>query len=481
MALLRHSGIYFLARILSGSASFVLIAAYTRLLSAQEFGELALALAGVGFFSVPIVDGLMLALLRYQPGDPQAARATMLWGLTLPAAALCIVAALAFLPAAPEHWRLQLVLCAALLLATVMHRFQLATAQGALQPGKYAVLGSLESGLDMVLGIALVLLGYAVAGALLGTILAVFVALAVNWRGWWIDRGLFDAALARQMLRFGLPLALSALVLWIATFGDRLLLGFFAGADQTGLYAAGNDLQMNLLGVTIAVMQLAGVPLAVSALSGRGAQAAREQLRQLGALIVLILLPEAVGIVMTGPLLTGIFLGAEFRPLTLALLPILVTATFFKALMMYVNYGYFLAARTGLTLLSIAVAAVIDIALNLILIPRYGPWGAAIASSIAFAAGFAVAAIKMRQVFAFPLPDPAVLCAGLLGVAAMAAWLAPFHQVTDWRAVLYVIPVALLVYFGSVFVVLQLMGRKPLALARGLWSEGAGKAAAAKA
>ena len=78
MALLRHGGIYFLARILSGAAAFVLIAAYTRLLSAQEFGELALALAGVGFFSVPIVDGLMLALLRFQPSQPQAARATML-------------------------------------------------------------------------------------------------------------------------------------------------------------------------------------------------------------------------------------------------------------------------------------------------------------------------------------------------------------------------------------------------------------------
>jgi hypothetical protein len=32
MALLRHSGIYFLARILAGGAGFAIIAAYTRLL-----------------------------------------------------------------------------------------------------------------------------------------------------------------------------------------------------------------------------------------------------------------------------------------------------------------------------------------------------------------------------------------------------------------------------------------------------------------
>jgi O-antigen/teichoic acid export membrane protein len=48
MALLRHSVIYFLARILSGAGRFAVIAAYTRLLDSHSFGELALAIAGVG-------------------------------------------------------------------------------------------------------------------------------------------------------------------------------------------------------------------------------------------------------------------------------------------------------------------------------------------------------------------------------------------------------------------------------------------------
>jgi O-antigen/teichoic acid export membrane protein len=477
MALLRHGGIYFLARILSGAAAFVLIAAYTRLLSAQEFGELALALAGVGFFSVPIVDGLMLALLRFQPGHPQAARATMLWGFVLPVAALCGLAALGFLLVTPAHWRLPLVLCAGLLLAGVLHRFQLATTQGALRPGQYALLGSLESLLDMALGIGLVLLGYAVAGALLGTMLAALIAVTAFWRVWWIGREFFDIALARRIVRFGVPLAASALVLWLATFADRWLLGYFAGAEQAGLYAAGYDLQMNLLGVPMTVMQLAGIPLAVSALSERGAQGAQDQLRLLGAFMVLIVLPAAVGVVMTGPLLTTIFLGEEFRPLALLLFPVLIGATFLKALMMYVNYGYFLAARSGLTLLTFSAAAVVDIALNLVLIPRYGPWGSAVAALVGFGAGFALAAAKMRAAFAFPPPDPALVAAGLVGAAAMAAWLTPFHQVVAWSAACYVIPGAALIYFGSVFVVLQVMGRRPLALTRGLWAENRNKLA----
>ena len=302
MALLRHSGIYFLARILAGGASFAIIAAYTRLLDPHAFGELALALTGVGFFSGLIVYGQMTAMLRYLPAHSAAARATTLWGLILPAVAVCCVAVVAFLLAAPERWRVQLALCAGLLLATLLHQFQLVIVQGALRPGKYALLGSLESALEMVLGIGLVLLGYGVPGALLGTTLAALATVAVNWRGWWISWKFFDPVLGRQMLRFGLPLIVSALFGWLANFGDRWLLAAFVSAEKAGLYAAAYDLQMNLLGVPMAVMALAGVPLTISAYSERGTQAAQAQLRLLGAFIILNVLPEAVGIVMTGPL-----------------------------------------------------------------------------------------------------------------------------------------------------------------------------------
>ncbi|MGH6665811.1 MAG: lipopolysaccharide biosynthesis protein, partial [Pseudolabrys sp.] len=160
MALLRHSGIYFLARILAGAAGFAIIAAYTRLLSAQEFGELALALAGVNFFSGMLVYGVMQAMIRYLPAQSKQARATTLWGLILPMAALCCLAIVVFLIAAPDSWRVRLSFCAGLLLATTLHQFQLASAQGALRPGRYAWLGSLESLLDMAIGITLVWLGY---------------------------------------------------------------------------------------------------------------------------------------------------------------------------------------------------------------------------------------------------------------------------------------------------------------------------------
>ena len=182
MALLRHSGIYFLARILAGGASFAIIAAYTRLLEPHAFGELTLSLTGVTFFVALIGVSPTMSMLRFLTGDERAPRATTLWGLILPTAALCCVALPVILVAAPDHWRIQLAICVALLIATLLHKFQLATAQGAFRPGQYAWLGSAESVLDMLLGIGLVGLGFGVPGALLGTTLAVLAVLAINWR-----------------------------------------------------------------------------------------------------------------------------------------------------------------------------------------------------------------------------------------------------------------------------------------------------------
>ncbi|HSP51053.1 MAG TPA: hypothetical protein VLN61_12920 [Pseudolabrys sp.] len=172
MALLHHSGIYFLARILAGSAAFAILAAFTRLLDPHAFGELALSVSGVAFFAVLVVEWSMLAMLRYLPGHSAVARATTLWGLILPAVAVCGMARVAFLLAAPERWRVQLALCAGLLIAILLHQFQLAAAQGALRPGKYALLGSFESVLDMVLDISLVLLGvgFAIAAMKMGRV-----------------------------------------------------------------------------------------------------------------------------------------------------------------------------------------------------------------------------------------------------------------------------------------------------------------------
>ena len=272
------------------------------------------------------------------------------------------------------------------------------------------------------------------------------------------------------MLRFGLPLIASALFGWLATFGDRWLLARFFGADEAGLYAAGYDLQMNLLGVPMTVMQLAGVPLTVGALTERGAQAAQEQLRLLGVFIILIVLPEAVGIVMTGTAAGEYFSrrGISAAHAVAAAdtgrrdLPQIAHALRKLRLFPRRAHGSDAAVAGRRRGHRYRAQSHPD--------PAMGPGARPSAALVGFGAGLAIAAMMMPRVFRFPLPDPALFAAGLIGAAAMAAWLWPFHHMTEWSSALYVIPIAILIYFGAVFLFLHFTGRKPLDLVRGLWN-----------
>jgi hypothetical protein len=114
---------------------------------------------------------------------------------------------------------------------------------------------------------------------------------------------------------------------------------------------------------------------------------------------------------------------------------------------------------------------VVDIVLNLVLLPHDGAWGAAVAALIGFGAGLATAAVSLRGVFSFPLPEPSILAAGLVGVAAMTAWLWQFREATAWTSALYVIPIAGAIYFGVVALVLRINGRDLLPLTRALWTK----------
>lgn len=466
MRLVRHTAVYLTARAVAGIAAFAVIAAYTRALTPQEFGELTLAVTGVALLALVAMEGPQMALLRFLPTEPDRAQAGILWGVAVPIVVLCLVAAPASLVLVDDNPRGIVAICALYLAATILHRFQLTTVQARLQPRQYAIIGSAESVLEMAIGIALVQLGYGVIGALTGSVAALLLVVAARARLWWVSWSFFDGGLWRRMIRFALPLSAMALLGWLATFADRWLLLFYRDAPLAGSYAAAYDLPMNLLGVPLMVMLLAGYPLTISAYTASGVDAARVELRRLSGFVVLILFPATVGIVLVGPLLINIFLGEAFRPLALLLLPILSVANFMKSVLWYTNYGYVLALRSDLTLLLMAVTTAVNLALNLVLIPRYGATGSALAALVSFSVGAVASIATLRRVFPMPWPDPALIVSAMAGVCAMTPWLWLFYGATHWTAILYVIPVAVLLYGAAVLLVMQISGRKPLELLR---------------
>ena len=453
MILLRHTAIYLLARALVGATALVGIAAYTRLLSTTEYGTVTLALTGVSLFIMLITAGPRTAMLRDAAVHGNAARATVLWGMILPAGVLCMLAAMAAWRFAPVAWHALLPVLAILLLVLVVHEFQLATLQGKLKPWQYTLMGASKSALATILGIAFVVLGYSIAGVLWGTALGAFAILLINGRRWFVGWRHFDAALWRKMMRFACPLSAAAALNWVTTFSDRWLLAAMSDVETAGLYAAAYDLPFQIMVLCFSVVILAGDPLVMNAYAKGGAEAARPPLRQLGGILIALTLPALVGLVLAGPLLVNLLMGEIYRPTALALLPVLALAFFISGLTTYPAYACKLTARTDLFLMSIAIAATANLVLNVCLIPHYGAMGAALSYLLSCSIRLMVLVIVAKRLFPLPLPQPVIMLAALLGTAMMAAWLWPFYDSTSWIAACYVIPGAVVVYAGTYLLV----------------------------
>ena len=212
------------------------------------------------------------------------------------------------------------------------------------------------------------------SGAAWGQVMACIVGLALARPGW---RGARNLAVVRRALVLGLPLMLSGLSAFVLNAGDRLIIQRFLGPEEAGRYQVAYTVGF----VAVTVLMLTGQSWSAAiaavrddaerlALIGR----ARDELYR-------VLGPAVLGVVLGAPLLLRIFglrLPPESPPAASAIRAghrVAVPAS---------TRALIIARRTRPLAVSTAVAAALNIALNLLLVPRLGIVGAAAVTLVAF-------------------------------------------------------------------------------------------------
>lgn len=191
-------------------------------------------------------------------------------------------------------------------------------------------------------------------------------------------------ATLRRLLRFGLFSYLSSLSSFVNYRFDVLIVNIFAGARQVGLYSVGTGLAE----IVWYLANAAGIVLAprVAAESAEAADRLTEPVTRVVAFLALV---AAVLLALVAPYAVVFFFGQAFAESVWAvwlLLPGIVTFSVARVLSMY------LLGRNQLRIDLIAsfVGLVVTLALDLLLIPRFGFRGAAVASSIAYTSAMLV-------------------------------------------------------------------------------------------
>lgn len=280
---------------------------------------------------------------------------------------------------------------------------------------------------------ALLLVGCTLAAKVLSTLLALAWAARDGLR-----LGPYDGRLARELWAFGLPLAMAGAIGLIVQYTDVVLLGFFWTAREVGLYGTAQKLSVVAALVATAA---GGVLLSRFAQTAAAADRAAEDhtLARSEHWILLAVAPAAAGLVALAPQAIHIAVGDRYLAGAPAL-RLLALAALAYAVQVPLSARFMGHGRARVLVVSGAVNAVANAALNLLFIPQaLLGWGAAGAGAATLASNALAYVVLRRQAhrdFAVPWATASqarVLAAagavGLLWWQAAVRWPATLQRV----------------------------------------------------
>lgn len=232
---------------------------------------------------------------------------------------------------------------------------------------------------------------FGVTGYVLSTVLAdlvttVFLILFTRlWRA--VKPKSVSKQTVRDMLKFCLPLVPTTIFWWITGVSDRYMVAWICSDQLNGLYTVAYKIP-NLLIYAVSIFDSAW-KLSVSA--EEDPVACREFYSRVWRVYTTVAFLGGGALMLCSRLFARILFADNYQDAWIYI-PILTLATVFTALDTFLGSVYFTSKRTVWSMITAFVGAGMNIALNFLLIPRWGAMGASIAT---FASYFIVCILRL--------------------------------------------------------------------------------------
>lgn len=224
-------------------------------------------------------------------------------------------------------------------------------------------------------------LRWGVLGFVIGSATGAIVAALL---GWWLIREYMDfSAWHREwwprILKFGTPLLPSAVGMYVLNSADRWFISYFHGPEPLGIFAVGARFAAAIT-IFVTTFRKAWWPIAMESLhSEEGPQFLRFMARAyLGVMAIGVIVLTAFS-----PWLVRVFTAPAYHE-AWDVVGVLAWPAALSGLFGIVAAGVWKKEKTALLPLSMAAGAVTTVIGSLLLVPKYGAMGAAVAHTIAF-------------------------------------------------------------------------------------------------
>jgi O-antigen/teichoic acid export membrane protein len=416
---------------------FVSFPIFTRVLSVAEYGMLCLTFQVAALAAVLSKMGFQHSIQRFYqehaaspfPGELRKFYSTLLCGAALCGIAVAVLFIIG-LEIVPDSlvspvFKKVLLLGSLLIFIRGLQPIVMNFLRAQRRTKAFNVVDVLTKGAGIAL-VCLLLFAWnrSVNAVLLGTVAAelVSVVLAVMFLlpPGMISLSAFDKKLFGGAVAFGFPLVLYELSGVILDSGDRILVQHYMGFEALGYYSAGYNISTYVAMFLRDPVNLAMFPIYMKLWVSRGPEETREFLSATLDNFIMVAMCVLAGVAVTARYAV-IVLGSRKLQQAYPLLPVLVLGLMLHSLQMFFNAGLVIHKKTFTMFKFVAASAILNIALNVLLIPRIGLQGAAVATLISYALFLGLCARASSVLL--PLRLDILACSRYMGAALISVLL----------------------------------------------------------
>lgn len=320
--LIRQTILYLPAQLLPALAQFVSLIIWSHFTSAEVIGIVTLLVSIQEFLVLGFMGFWTNYTVRYasQSAEPEQAAALARTSTLVvfgSSAGQAIVAVILYLSLIDAHASSLVLFMAAMMVAgRAFNSFQAERGRGRGDILLYSVgvmagpVVGMGVGIGFILSFGpnelLIFAGFAIA-----QLVAVLFGL-IRDRSW-LSFGTPSREILGHALRYGMPLILSAVCIWLTQNIARLLVNHYSGLAAAGIYALGFGLGFRVATIAAMSVTAAAFPIAVRYSNAGEHDKAMEQLSKNVILLMIVLLPSMAGLAVVSRDLLTIFIAEGMR------------------------------------------------------------------------------------------------------------------------------------------------------------------------
>ena len=266
-------------------------------------------------------------------------------------------------------------------------------------------------------------IGYVMATVCSDLLSAIFLFLVAGLRKYFHIRGI-DKKLWKEMILYSLPLIPNTICWWITNVSDRYIVTYMLGHTADGLYAVSYKLP-TIISLFSTIFMNAWQISAVTEEKGRS-KFFTQIFRSYSALIFMV----GACIIPFSKILVSLLAQDSYYE-AWKYIPFLEMATVFNCFGTFIGSVYTVEKKSVLSFLTISAGAVLNIVLNLLLIPLWGVNGAAFSTFVSYLLVFILRFITSIRFIRIRIPFVRFTASTLiLGVQALVM----IFEVPGWIA-----------------------------------------------